>query len=292
MAVGAFGVVWVVLFSSFFTNWEGLADSVRTYFPWLKRAGGHSPHIHSWSFYFERLVWFHPAKSPVWSEALILVLALVGGVLALARKASGLQVFLAFYAFAQVCAYTIIPYKTPWCLLNFWHPIILLAGLGAAEIVARFKIPGIAILFIAAGQLAFQSYRANFVYFADRKNPYVYAQTVPGVVEMAEKIEKIANVSEGTKTVVKVVTGDGDYWPLPWYLRRFETVGWFETMPEDPFAPIVIVSQKLEAALDERSEKKWVMVGYSEFRPQKFFELYVELELWKKYVATLPRPKD
>lgn len=292
VAFGAFGLVWVILFSSFFTNWEGLADSVRTYFPWLKRAGGHSPHIHGWSFYFERLVWFHPAKSPVWSELLIVVLALVGGVLALVRRSSGLQVSLAFYAFAQVCAYTIIPYKTPWCLLNFWHPLILLAGLGAAELASRFRWPACVAMALAAGQLGWQAYRGNFIYFADRKNPYVYAQTVPGLVELARKVESIAKVAEGTNTVVKVVTGDGDYWPLPWYLRRFKTVGWYDTMPEDPFAPIVIVSQKLDAALDERSEKKWVMVGYSEFRPQKFFELYVELELWKKYVATLPKPKD
>jgi hypothetical protein len=60
-------VVWLVLFTSFFQNWRGLADSVLTYLPWIERAGGSSPHIHPWYFYFERLAWFHPPKSPVWS---------------------------------------------------------------------------------------------------------------------------------------------------------------------------------------------------------------------------------
>ena len=55
-----------------------LLDSVRTYVPWLKRAGGHSPHVHPWSFYLQRLAWFHPVKGPVWSEGLILILAAVG----------------------------------------------------------------------------------------------------------------------------------------------------------------------------------------------------------------------
>ena len=34
------------------------------------------------------------------------------------------------------------------------------------------------------------------------------------------------------------------------------------------------------------------MVGLSELRPGNFFELYVELELWKKYVETLPRERN
>jgi hypothetical protein len=55
---------------------------------------------------------------------------------------------------------------------------------------------------------------------------------------------------------------------------------------------MVMVSSKLDARLDERSEKKWIMVGLSELRPGKFFELYVELELWKKYVETLPRERE
>ena len=55
---------------------------------------------------------------------------------------------------------------------------------------------------------------------------------------------------------------------------------------------MVVVSSKLNARLDETSERKWIMAGISELRPGKFFELYVELEIWKKYVETLPRERD
>jgi hypothetical protein len=91
---------------------------------------------------------------------------------------------------------------------------------------------------------------------------------------------------------MKVVSPESEYWPLPWYLRRFKHVGWYDKLPEDPFAPIVIVSSKLDARLDDKSERKWIMAGLTELRPGKFLELYVELELWKKYVATLPRNRD
>ena len=67
LALGVALLVGAVFFTSFFTHWRGLLDSLLTYLPWLDRAGGASPHIHPWMFYFERLFWFHPARSPVWS---------------------------------------------------------------------------------------------------------------------------------------------------------------------------------------------------------------------------------
>ena len=96
----------------------------------------------------------------------------------------------------------------------------------------------------------------------------------------------------GFETVVKVIAPESDYWPLPWYLRRFKHVGWYDRLPEDPYALMVAVASKLDARLDERSERKWIMVGLTELRPGVFFELYVELELWKQYVETLPRDRD
>ena len=297
-ALLAASIVWLVLFSSCFTNLSGLADSMRTYLPWLKRAGGHSPHIHPWNFYLARLAWFHPAKSPVWSEGLILVLAAVGAGVSLFGKKSPLRRFLAIYTILLTAAYSAISYKTPWCLLGFFNGMILLAGIGATALVEFFqqrarKIFIVAILAVATFQLAWQAWRGSFVYFADRKNPYVYAQTVPDVLNLAQKAEALAQLSpQGHELVVKVIAPDSDYGPLPWYLRRFKHVGWYDALPADSFAPIVITAAKLNVALDEKSDKKWVMAGMFELRPGNFLELYVERKLWGKFVATLPRAKD
>src|SRR5947207_6703520 len=97
LALSATFLIWLVLFSSFFTHFAGLPDSVRAYLPWLKRAGGHSHHVHPWSFYLQRLAWFHPTKGPVWSEGLILILAAVGAVESFTGKKSPLHRFLALY---------------------------------------------------------------------------------------------------------------------------------------------------------------------------------------------------
>ena len=298
LAMSVTFIIWLLLFSSFFTHFAGLLDSIRAYLPWLKRAGGHSPHIHPWSFYLQRLAWFHPAKGPVWSEGLILILAVVGALASFAGKKSPLCCFLALYTIILTAIYSAISYKTPWCLLSFFQGMILLAGVGAAALVEFFRARPLKVVVVMAllgltAQLSWQAWRASFVYPTDRRNPYVYAQTVPDLLNLVHRAEGLARVAPtGYETIVKIIAPDSDYWPLPWYLRRFKHLGWYEKLPDDPFAPIVVVASKLDARLDDKSDRKWIMVGLTELRPGKFFELYVELELWKKYVETLPRERD
>jgi len=291
----------LLLFSSFFTNGAGPLDSVRTYLPWLHRAEGASPHIHPWYFYLHRLLFFHVAKGPVWSEALILVLAVVGAWVAFARKgladaSASFVRFLALYTFALTAAYSLISYKTPWCLLSFWHGMILLAGVGAAALVRSLKQRclrlALGLLLLAgAGHLAWQARMANVEYAADPRNPYVYAQTSPDLLKLVRQVEALAQVHpQGRQMLVKVMAPDSDYWPLPWYLRNLKQIGWWDQMPSDPFAPVMIVSAKFHAGLDEK--KTHVMVGYFQLRPQAFLELYVDVKLWQAWLAKHPPQPD
>jgi uncharacterized protein (TIGR03663 family) len=293
----------LVLFTSFFTNWHGPVDSIKSYLPWLNRAGGQSPHLHPWSFYLERLLWFHQPRGPVCSEGLIMALALAGAARgfiggALPGINRSLVRWLAWYALTLTVAYSLIPYKTPWCLLGFWQPTILLAGVGVVALLAagrgRLAKLTVAVLLVAmAGQLTWQAYRASFLNAADWRNPYTYSQTRPNVRELVERVLGLARVHpDGQAMLVKVIAPES-YWPLPWYLRQLKRVGWWDALPDDPYAPVVIASARLGAALDDKSGKQWIAAGAYELRPGVYLELFVEFELWKKFVATLPRePED
>ena len=302
LAVLAAAVIWLLLFSSFFANWRGLLDSLLTYLVWFKRAGGQSPHIHPWYFYLERLAWFHQPKGQVWSEGFILLLAVIGASVAffsnkaiLARPA--LARFLAFYTVILTAFYSLISYKTPWCLLNFLIGMTLLAGIGAAALIrlcrsAPARVLVTSVLVMGVAHLAWEAWRASQSYAADRKNPYVYAHTSPDLLKLVDRVEAISRVAAtGPETLVKVIAPES-YWPLPWYLRNFKHVGWWDQLPPDPYAPIVIASTKVRAGLDEKSNKAYLMTGIYELRPGSFLELYVETELWKRFVATLPREQE
>ena len=68
----------VTFFSSFFSNAKGVADSVLTYSTYLDRAGQTGVHEHPWHYYLGLLGHYQFADGPVFSELLILLLALVG----------------------------------------------------------------------------------------------------------------------------------------------------------------------------------------------------------------------
>jgi hypothetical protein len=147
---------------------------------------------------------------------------------------------------------------------------------------------------LAAGafHLGVQAWLLTREFPADLRNPYVYAQTSPHARELAARLRAIGRVApDGFATTLKVISPES-YWPLPWSLREFKNTGWYDELPADPYAPIVLISAKLGAALDEKSDRRWIMAGYYELRPNVFLELYVELELWKTFVATLPREVD
>jgi len=129
------------------------------------------------------------------------------------------------------------------------------------------------------------------VYAADQRNPYVYAHTSPDLANLVERLQRLLQSSpDGNQTVVKIIAPDDDYWPLPWYLRKCAKIGWYSTLPQDPYGQIMIVSSRLDARLDEKGTH--LMAGIYQLRPQVFLELYVELNLWKAYLVRNPPKPD
>ena len=260
--IAAGAIVSALFFSSFLSNPGGIADSIRTYTTYLGRAGS-STHVHPWRYYLQTLLYFRFGGGPIWTEALIVLLAVVGFVAVMTKKNwSGadpaLLRFVAFYTLIMTVVYSAIPYKTPWCLLGFLHGMILLAGVGAVTLVrlAPNVIPRLLILGLlleGSVHLTWQAYQSNYEYEADSRNPYVYAHPTAEIFAVVEKMEEYASVHEdGYGMDIQVICPGADYWPLPWYLRRFSRVAWWDHVVEDePVAQIIIasVSEDIEAAL-------------------------------------------
>ncbi len=172
-----------------------------------------------------------------------------GGIAAFARRglpgaSSAFVRFLAFYTVILALIYTVLPYKTPWSALGFWHGAVLLAGVGAAALLGRLpgrrlnRAAGIIVL-TGVAQLAVQAWQAAVRFAADPRNPWVYAQTSPDLLNLVDKVDAVAQASpEGRGLYISVIAPGSDYWPLPWYLRSYGNVGYFENVPGySKFAP-------------------------------------------------------
>ena len=58
------------------------------------------------------------------------------------------------------------------------------------------------ILLAFTAQLTTQAWRANYTFASDQRNPYVYAQTVPDILNLVKRAEGLAAVSpSGTVTL-------------------------------------------------------------------------------------------
>jgi uncharacterized protein (TIGR03663 family) len=279
----------VLFYSSFFSNPPGILDSVRTYTAYFNRASWNSLHFHPWYYYLKMLIYFRVGSSPVWSEALIVILAVIGFIVAVRRKFLtdvdfNLLRFIAFYTVIMTIAYSAIRHKTPWCMLSFLHGMILLAGVGAAALIKLFPSifarTVISLLLLAGGaHLTWQAYLGNFRYYADPCNPYVYAHTTTDIFTMVQRIEKIAKVEDGEKTEIHFICPDEhDFWPFPWYLRAFPNVGYWTTVTDQAVSASVIIAQP--------SVEKELLKKLYELPPPGQKKLYVPL--FDTYMALRP----
>jgi uncharacterized protein (TIGR03663 family) len=126
-AVVLFVVVNVLFYSSFFTNWKGVADALKALEVW---GGTGTSDFHRKPIY-TYVNWLWQEESP------ILILAAVGSAVALFGRARlRFAVFVGAWAFGMLAAYSIIPYKTPWLALNFIVPLSIIAGY-AVQSLAR-----------------------------------------------------------------------------------------------------------------------------------------------------------
>jgi uncharacterized protein (TIGR03663 family) len=293
-----------LLFSSFFGHAQGLTDSLRAYGLHVERARAPSWHFHPWHYYLGLLIHFPSRGTPVWTEAIILVLAVAGG----AAGWSGRTVpgadpkalrFLGFYCLAMIAAYSAIPYKTPWCLLGFLHGLILLAGAGAVVLVRAFRSVGgrvlvVALVGIAATHLGWQAFSGSFRFGADPRNPYVYAHTGTDVFLIARRVEDLARAhADGPAIPVQVVSRE-NLWPLPWYFRRLSRVEWWNGVSDDaPNAPVVLVTPDMEPPLVRKlyelpppGERELYMSIFDrpvELRPQVELRGYAAKSLWDDF---------
>jgi uncharacterized protein (TIGR03663 family) len=301
---GAFLLISVILFTSFFQNWQGPLDAWKTYGPWLARAEGQSPHVHPWSYYWGLLLFTRRGSGPIWSEALILGLGLAGLIAGLGRRRpggveAGWVRIVAFYTLTLSLVYTVIPYKTPWCVLGFWHGWILLAGAGAATLLGTLRWGtlrwGVGVL-LATGmlQLGWQAHRAAYLYPDSQRNPYVYAHTLSSLLDLVDQVKAVADsAATGRNTTIKVMAQGEDYWPLPWYLREFPSTGWYPGVPseaKEAAAPIIIASPEFEPALRSALGENQRALGLFGLRPGIFLQLHVESTLWEQYLARSNMP--
>jgi uncharacterized protein (TIGR03663 family) len=292
-----------LLFSSFLTNPSGPLESILAFKGYFARGTGvETEHVHPWNFYLNMLVRYRFEGGPVWSEGLVFGLGLAGCVAIVRRKLPancdhGLASFLMFYTILLTIAYSLISYKTPWCILTPLHGWVLLAGIGVAAAfewcsqVVTLRRASLVFQLVVVALLAYPTYatyrlarRTVFDYAADYHNPYVYAHTSPDFKHLVERIAEIEAVSpKGKEMYIQVIAQPESNWPLPFYLRQFPNVGYWvdaHSVPSKPKPDLIISGTEFETSEDE------FLSEFYGLRADTLLAIHINKTLWDAFIET------
>jgi uncharacterized protein (TIGR03663 family) len=250
VALAVFLVASIALLTWFGSNWAVFADLLRAVPSFTARAGGEG-HAKSFGYYFHLLD----------STFILFLLAIAGIYAAIFDACNGGRktgLLLVIYGGLVTLTYAAIPYKTPWLALNLWLPMTLLCGLGVAAFWEQIKSPaghwgiGLAGIFLLS-TLGNQTKQFAFDEPAGEKNPYAYAHTGDDIFRLAPRLEQLAQQEKIPQPLIAVVATDS--WPLPWYLRKFARVGYWQPGQDPGPADFLITSSDVPEDLTERVRK-------------------------------------
>lgn len=275
----------VVFFSSFFTHWDGVVDSVMTYVHMFDRSGGQG-HEKPFSYYADLLWWWEQDGFRLAGAALI-VLFLLGAGVALLRRGAG--AFFVVYGVVLFAIYSAIEYKTPWLAMNFIPPL----ALGAAAVWGeRTESPLRALVLLPLVGLACwdfgqQTWESSFEKHSDPVNPLAYTQTVYDVERWTTDRLAGENGLDALQDGLRMHVVHPNPWPLPWTFRD-RAVGYWQAVPTNVptgglDADIILVAAEEAEALDA------VLAGeygkdYFDLRLEETIQVRVRDDLWMRHI--------
>jgi uncharacterized protein (TIGR03663 family) len=265
-AILVFLSVFVLFYSSFFTQADGPWMGVDTYRYWFHT--GQSSHRAAGDTYLRLLGRM---------ELPILLLGATGVSLCFLGGRDRFALFVSCWAIGLLSVYSLLPYKTPWLALNFIVPLAIVGGYAVSHLERTIRRPFATPLLnvLLAGVLfwsLFECVRLNFSAYDDDRIPYVYVQTNRDFMRIVQDIQSTA-AANGTfdKTTLSIVCPD--HWPLSWYLRDFPNAG-FYGHPIAPHEAMVVGCGSQESLLKPLLGNDYERVGAYAARPGVELVLY------------------
>jgi uncharacterized protein (TIGR03663 family) len=226
----------VFFYSGTFFHWNGLKDLFRTFHAWFETGSSGHGHEKAWYYWLELIARYE------WPVCAGLVLC---GVTFLFRTLT--LRFLAIMGVGTFMAYSIIHYKTPWCIISIIWPLLFAFG-GFVLLVPRTRlvvssiVASILLLVSFGYAISLNYFRCtSFIEANWNRNrplttnireffnaePYVYVQTYNDIYKLTTPLLELAHRDPRFYHLVGHIIRPSPY-PLPWILGDFPQIGYYE----------------------------------------------------------------
>jgi len=272
-------LIYVTLYSGFFLNWKGVAGIFSCFAEWFKtgvsdfseQKGHWKPFIY-WAQLFLRYEW--PA-----CLGLLFCFPLLAPVPRWHR-------LMMFYAVANFLAYSLISYKTPWCILQILWPFFFVAAAGLREFIRKGPAHrGIGIVFLTGLPLlsAAKCISLNFIHYADDREWYPHVQTFEELKAIDERLKRLAARDPNYKHMpIHVVMKS--YWPISWLLADFtQDFYYIKNLPLKADGALIFCDVERQKRLEMRLKKSYYVGSFRLNPAQKETILYYDRDIFKEF---------
>src|SRR5882724_8720541 len=242
MIVGGFSIVF--FYSGTFFNWSGVKGLYLAFKAWAETGAAGHGHEKAWDYWLKIM-------GPTWEVGRADFFGyelpmLVGLILCLfCQKFKNLSLrYLAIYGAGSFVAYSLVKYKTPWCVVSFGWPLLFVFG-GAILLVRpkHLRLAHRTIGVLLSISLA-SSIWLNYFKCSSPEEPYAYVQTYNDIFKLTKPLLALAKRDPSNYHLTGHLIRSSVY-PLPWMLGDFDRVGYYEggNMPANLDGDFLLVQQ-------------------------------------------------
>lgn len=235
---------------------HGVVDAVNTFFVYKTGAGHDKPFF----YYLDFLTIPHKSGGIWWFGTPVALLALLAFAASFRRAAMdatsrNIIRFIAYAAVGHFIIYGLIAYKTPWLMVLPWAHVCLLAGFSVAGMAGRHRLWQAALLVLVGLTLVSQFRQTRYAVgrlASDARNPFAYVPTRRDIESVETWLQQLTKMAAGQSVEPMAVIGTG-YWPLPWYLRSFKAIGYWQEPPANigEFPVVFCVPESADAVMTQ-----------------------------------------
>ncbi len=271
LAVGAGAIVF--FYSGTFLNWAGVKGLYLTFATWFETGTKGNGHEKPWHYWLMLIGRYEPAVA----------LGLVACLFCQMFRAISVR-YLAIYGVGTLMAYSIVNYKTPWCIISFAWPFLFLFGGALVLLPKNFRRAGVVLAGVIIAVSLGLSIRLNFYRCSTETEPYVYVQTYNDVFKLTEPLLKIARQNPVHYQLVGHVIRTSAY-PLPWMLGDFSRIGYYENnnSPGAMDGDFLVVQEDRIAEVEGKLQHAYYTMPFT-IRPyQDTSKLYLSAKVFKDF---------
>ncbi len=293
------GIVAIFFFySGTFFHWNGVKGIYQTFHTWFQtghNGNGHEKPFYYWLILVSRYEW------PICAGLIFAPLCLWFGNFAVRYLAiTGVGIFI---------GYSIVHYKTPWCIISIVWPLLFIFAAGLIAIAGKRQLLAAVLAAILLTASLLSSVTLNYfrcTTFADldwdrnngltdniaaffKAEPYVYVQTYNDIYKLTTPLLDLAHRNPIAYQLTGHIIRTSPY-PLPWILGDFANVGYYEheNGPPTMDGDFLLVQEDRVAEVEAKLHDSYYTQPLT-IRPyQDTSKLYLRASVFKDYFRGQP----